>query len=108
MTSEYELHLPEQTSVEPWCEDLAKRLAKGHGLERLTPAHWCVIQSLREHFIQYGAMPPMRAVCDHNRLEPHCVNDLFHDPETAWRIAGLPDPGEEARSYLYPDDQVQH
>jgi tRNA 2-thiouridine synthesizing protein E len=28
------------------------------------------------------------------------VNDLFGYCLVAWRVAGLPNPGEEARSYL--------
>lgn len=30
----------------------------------------------------------------------HCVKQLFGGPLEAWRIAGLPDPGEEARAYM--------
>jgi len=29
-----------------------------------------------------------------------CLEQLFHGTREAWRIAGLPDPGEEARAYM--------
>ncbi|MGM0595022.1 MAG: TusE/DsrC/DsvC family sulfur relay protein [Pseudomonadota bacterium] len=109
MTTEHETRysLPEERQ-RPWSESLAERMAREQGLGQLTPAHWQVIRTLREHFIQYGALPPMRVACDINRLEPHCFDKLFRSPEEAWRIAGLPDPGEEARGYTYPGDMVQH
>ncbi len=108
MTTEHELPTSALADQAAWCEAVAERVAREQGFGVLTPAHWCVIHGLRKHFIQYGALPSMRAVCDSERLDPHCVSELFHDPQVAWQIAGLPDPGEEARSYLYPDDQIQH
>lgn len=109
MTTEFETTWQTAQDGTPrWNESLARELAAEYGLGTLSPSHWRIIHTLREHFLQYGAMPPMRTACDINRLDPHCVGRLFHSPEEAWRIAGLPDPGEEARSYLYPDDQVQY
>lgn len=107
MTTEFDI--PMIPAVEPrlWNEELASRIAEEDGVGELTPEHWKIINTLREHFIQYGALPPMRAACDLNQMAPHCVDQLFHSPQEAWRIAGLPDPGEEAKSYLYPGDEVQ-
>jgi tRNA 2-thiouridine synthesizing protein E len=107
MTTEYEtLYYPEPDqasaggSRHPWSEAEAARIAREDGLGELGQEHWKVIHTLRQHFIQYGALPPMRYACDVNRLEPHCVERLFHQPREAWRVSGLPDPGEEAMSYL--------
>lgn len=109
MTTEHEtLRTTQSLGHEPWSEALAERIASEQGISRLTTQHWRVIHTLRQHFIQYGALPPMRFACDINRLAPHCADELFHSPEKAWRIAGLPDPGEEARGYSYPSDMVQH
>ena len=33
-------------------------------------------------------------------MDKHCVDKLFHSQREAWRVAGLPDPGEEARAYM--------
>jgi tRNA 2-thiouridine synthesizing protein E len=42
----------------------------------------------------------MRQICREAGLSEHCVSELFIDPRLAWRIAGLPNPGEEAKVYL--------
>lgn len=83
-----------------WNESLAADIARHDGLV-LTPAHWRVIHALREHFHRFGTAPPaFRHLCVTNRLDKHCVEHLFHSHREAWRIAGLPDPGEEARAYM--------
>jgi len=83
-----------------WDESLAALIAHNDGLE-LTPSHWLVIRALREHFRKFGATPPAFShLCVVNHLDKHCVEDLFHSQREAWRIAGLPDPGEEAKSYM--------
>jgi tRNA 2-thiouridine synthesizing protein E len=33
-------------------------------------------------------------------MSKYFVEHLFRSQREAWRIAGLPDPGEEARAYL--------
>ena len=33
-------------------------------------------------------------------LERMCMPDLFRSVRTAWRVAGLPNPGEEAKAYM--------
>lgn len=103
MTTEYEATMnrpAEPPGATPWSEELARCIAAEDGLGELTEAHWRVIHTLREHFVQYGALPPMRLACGINRLEPHCVDELFHGAYEAWRVAGLPDPGSEALSYM--------
>jgi TusE/DsrC/DsvC family sulfur relay protein len=84
-----------------WTERLAAQIALHDGLAELTQSHWGVIHSLREHFDKFGSAPPaFRHVRHMNHLGRHGVEDLFHSQREAWRIAGLPDPGEEARAYM--------
>jgi tRNA 2-thiouridine synthesizing protein E len=99
MVTEYDLLRPAGPRA-AWNEEEARRIAREDGLGELTEAHWRVIQQLREHFVKYGALPPMRLACHASDLEPHCVDQLFHGAREAWRISGLPDPGEEARAYM--------
>ncbi len=109
MTTAYETR--QQTVAEPnlpWTEKFAEKLAREFGISQLTDAHWKIIHTLRTHFVQYGALPPMHFACDISHLGPHCVDHLFHSPRIAWRIAGLPDPGDEARVISYPAEMVQH
>lgn len=83
-----------------WDEMIAERLAEREGIPELTDEHWRLLCFLREHYIQYGAAPPMHVACSHNHMEPHCESRLFHGAREAWHIAGLPDPGEEAMAYM--------
>ncbi|MCG6869984.1 MAG: TusE/DsrC/DsvC family sulfur relay protein [Gammaproteobacteria bacterium] len=83
-----------------WNPKLAASIAQLDGLPNLTNDHWYVIYYLREHHLNHGTLPVMRHVCLANGLERHCVTDLFHDAKEAWRVAGLPNPGEEAKSYM--------
>jgi tRNA 2-thiouridine synthesizing protein E len=84
-----------------WSSDVAERLARQAGLERLTEDHWRVIGHVRNHYLNNGTLPVMRLICEEVDLEPHCVNRLFGtDVKALWRIAGLPNPGEEAKTYM--------
>ena len=86
---------------EAWTPELAGQLARQDGLAELTAEHWQVIQALREHYGRFGAAPPAFAhICARMHRDTHCVERLFQSEREAWRIAGLPNPGEEAKAYL--------
>lgn len=86
---------------ESWSRELAERLARQDGLAALTGEHWQIIDALREHYHRFGATPPAFAhLCARMHRDTHCVIRLFHSEREAWRLAGLPDPGEEAKAYL--------
>lgn len=83
-----------------WSESLAREIAAVDGLGPLTPHHWKIIQVLRAHWRDCQSLPALSHVCHLAGLEGDCVNVLFRGARHAWRIAGLPDPGSEARAYL--------
>ena len=86
---------------ETWSEDLARIIAHNDGLQLLTRDHWIIIHALRDHYHRFGAAPPAFShLCNEHHLGKHCVENLFHSEREAWRIAGLPDPGEEAKTYM--------
>ena len=87
--------------IEPdkWNEALAQQIAGEDGVGELTDKHWAVIQQLRDHYLEHGALVPAHA-CKVNNLEAGCVPDMFCSMREAWRIAGLPNPGEEAKNYM--------
>lgn len=86
---------------EEWNELIANQLAETDGIAPLTDAHWAIIQTLRRHFFAVGGVPSLHHVCVENHLDPHCIPSLFKDHgREVWRIAGLPNPGEEATTYL--------
>jgi TusE/DsrC/DsvC family sulfur relay protein len=83
-----------------WTRQTARTLAELDGLGPLGPDHWAIIFYLREHHESYGSLPPMSQVCRSQHLERHAVQRLFGSCREAWRIAGLPNPGEEAKAYM--------
>ncbi len=83
-----------------WDRLLAEQIAGTDGIGLLQDGHWAVIQLLRDHYFRYGALLPASHVCRMNELDAECVAGLFHNMREAWRIAGLPNPGEEAKSYM--------
>jgi len=86
---------------ETWSEDIARAIARNDGLPGLTRDHWTIIHALREHYHLFGAaLPAFSHICNTQRLGRHCVENLFRSEREAWRIAGLPDPGEEAKAYM--------
>ena len=83
-----------------WNEGVALALAYQEGISTLTDAHWQVLHALRKYYFKYHAPPPMSMICRDAETAMPCVQQLFHTCLAAWRIAGLPYPGEEAKSYL--------
>ena len=85
---------------EDWNENQARIMANQIGIETLTPDHWKVIHALRKHYEKFGVAPAMHNICRSNGQKSDWVHNLFNSCLNAWRVAGLPDPGEEAKSYL--------
>ncbi len=83
-----------------WTEQIATTIARLDGIQDLTDSHWRVIEYLRDHYLRNGTLPVMRHVCLTLHQSQNCVDELFRTPREAWRIAGLPNPGEEAKSYM--------
>jgi TusE/DsrC/DsvC family sulfur relay protein len=83
-----------------WTPDLARDLARGEGLTELGPQHWAFLNALRDYYQRFRVPPPTARLCHELHLKHGCGHMLFPSCLAAWRIAGLPDPGEEAKSYL--------
>ena len=83
-----------------WDETVAYWLARQNDVATLTREHWGFIHTLRAYYQKYRIPPAMSVICRRQGLDGQCVQRLFCTCLNAWRIAGLPDPGEEAKSYL--------
>lgn len=83
-----------------WSADLAEELAHQAGIAELTAKHWEVIGIVRNGYFSIGALPVMRLICRAAGLERSQAHRLFSSCASLWRIAGLPNPGEEAKSYM--------
>ncbi len=88
--------------LDDWNEQLALWLAQQEGLEGLSEARWQVIYALREYYQVHHHVPDFRHLCQAAHQEDvYCMQRLFNnDGSKAWRIAGLPNPGEELKTYL--------
>lgn len=85
---------------ETWNETVADQIAVTDGLGQLSELQLGVLHVLREEFARHGTVTALSHVCHQKGLDPDCMHHLFPSPREAWRIAGLPNPGEEAKAYL--------
>lgn len=83
-----------------WDRNVAGSLARLCGAGPLDDRHFAVMETLRRHYRHYRAIPPATHVCLELDLDESCIDTLFDGPLVAWKVAGLPNPGEEARVYL--------
>lgn len=83
-----------------WSEQLGADIAAEEGVEPLTDNHWLVLHHIRDKYDRIGAFPSMRRVCRETALSKTQIYNLFGGCLVIWRIAGLPNPGEEAKAYL--------
>ena len=83
-----------------WTPSLTEHLARQAGSSQLSAKHWEVIHFVRERYFSIGALPVMRLVCRAVGLDPSKGHELFSSCKSLWLIAGLPNPGEEAKSYM--------
>ena len=83
-----------------WNRELASQLAEAADLPPLGEVHWDIIDYVRGKYLTLGALPPMRRVCRHGGIRRHQIKQLFGGCRQLWRIAGLPNPGEEAKTYM--------
>lgn len=86
--------------TDAWNEETARRIAAMDGLGSLDERQMALLRHLRENYRRQGALPALAHVCHMGGFKPDCMTRLFPDAREAWRVAGLPNPGEEAKAYL--------
>lgn len=82
-----------------WNENIAEITADRLHIQ-LGAEHWVAIYALRNYFTRFGVAPPIYSICRENAQGKYWIHDLFGSCLNAWRVAGLVDPGEEAKTYL--------
>lgn len=84
-----------------WSPSIADWLAIHDGLNHLTIEQWSIITTLREYYFKYGHVPMEKQVCHLSHMGKHCIDFMFDDKyKEAWRLARLPNPGEEIKTYM--------
>lgn len=66
----------------------------------LNERHWKLIDLIRDKYIRLGSLPPMRTVCKSVGLDKIELKRQFGSCLNLWKMAGLPNPGEEAKAYM--------
>ncbi len=83
-----------------WNERVACALAEREGVEEITPERMEILRFMRDHYRRFNSFPLLPAVCRNIHQSRECVREEFMEPLKAWKIAGLPRPGEEALAYI--------
>ena len=86
-------------NIEDWNEAAANALAEREGLGTLTKDQLDVLKFMREYYKKYNFFPILRYVCKNVHQPKNCVNEEFMNPVQAWKIAGLPNPGDEVNMF---------
>ncbi|MCL4456559.1 MAG: TusE/DsrC/DsvC family sulfur relay protein [Nitrospirae bacterium] len=82
-------------NIDDWNEQVACALAEREGVDELTKERMDILKFIREYYKKYNFFPILNAVCKNVHQPKNCINEKFMDPLTAWKLAGLPQPGED-------------
>lgn len=82
-----------------WDPEFTRRKAQDAQVE-LTDKHWLLIELIRDKYLRLGALPPIRTLCKAVGLDKQELKKHFGSCLNLWKMAGLPNPGEEAKSYM--------
>lgn len=66
----------------------------------LTAQHWELIELIRDKYLRLGALPPIRTLCKSVGIDKRLLKQQFGSCLALWKMAGLPNPGEEAIAYM--------
>lgn len=83
-----------------WSEHLAAHIAQNDGVGSLSELQLEALRTLRGEYAKHGSVTALSHICHLIGQEADCLQHLFPSPREAWRIAGLPNPGEEAKVYM--------
>lgn len=83
-----------------WSEGLAGHIAQNDGLGELNELQIGLLLALRREFTRHGTVTALSHVCHLTGQSADCMYHLFPNAREAWRVAGLPNPGEEAKAYM--------
>ena len=82
-----------------WSPSFTENRALESGIQ-LNEQHWMLIEIIRDKYMRLGALPPMRIVCKAAGFKKNELKQQFGSCLNLWKMAGLPNPGEEARAYM--------
>lgn len=86
-----------------WTPDVAETLAKEQNFSKLTDDQWKVIVHMRQYYLEFGIVPPVRKLSRETGFSLRQMKKMFPNglAEGACKIAGLPRDAIKP-SFLYP------
>ncbi|MFH1486218.1 MAG: TusE/DsrC/DsvC family sulfur relay protein [Chloroflexota bacterium] len=86
-------------STEEWSREVGQLLASGVVPERLTECHWKIVEYVRQYYLEFGMVPPVRKLCRDTGFSLKCIYKLFPSglASGACRVAGIP-----SKVFLHP------
>ncbi len=85
---------------ENWDYDTAQQIAQQNGVQELGSRHMKVVQFIRDYYFELGGFVTPRRICSEMDVDKTEMKNFFGSCLNAWKIAGLPNPGEEAKTYM--------
>ena len=91
------------TEPAAWTPDVAETLAQGHDVGELTDDHWKVVVHIRQYYLEYGIVPPVRMLSRETGFTLRQMKKMFPGglAESACKIAGIPREAIKP-NFLYP------
>ena len=91
------------TKSDVWTKEIAQILAESQLPEGLSDDHWRVVNYLRQYYLEFKSVPPVRKLARDTGISLRELKVLFPDGLTkgACRIAGVPRHVIRP-SFLYP------
>jgi tRNA 2-thiouridine synthesizing protein E len=79
---------------ESWNDEVATLFATTESVSDMTPEHWAVVRFIRQHWVEHGRAPMVRALCQATGLPLRTIFKLFPSgpAKGACKVAGLPKP----------------
>ena len=86
-----------------WTKEVAEILAKTELPQGLSEDHWRVVDFLRQYYLEWESVPPVRMLARRTGLSLRRIKELFPSglAKGACRIAGIPRIAIKP-SYIYP------
>jgi dissimilatory sulfite reductase related protein len=82
--------------VEPsqWNRDIGAEIARENGIDEMTPAHWQVVEFMRNRYLETGAAPSIRSLGKESGVPIKELYQLFPKgpAKLAAKIGGIPKP----------------
>ena len=77
---------------ETWAKDVAQTLARGEVSGDLTEEHWKIIDCLRQYYLEFETVPPVRMLVRQTGFSLRRIHELFPNGinKGACRVAGIP------------------